>query len=1143
MTSRQNEPYSLIPLQEIKGTILENTVFYHFKSDFIKGNGKIFDEPPHGDVPSMYYDPQAIGFFDSLHDFKSDFMDCQGNIKGNDTDYSYKKFGFSFLLNGGYPDLKNYENLIIQDKYSYLNRIPRPLNQDNLENYFALGNIYHVINYPDKGKMYILPNTRSSTFDNFTAFFGTNKEVSIYNSLAAIYSTYKDTSFGDKIKLIFDFQLNLFNIIRKSRKQNATVDHFCLLYTAETITDPAPKMKFDGILDVFGPNNFYFEKLDSSSSITERTFNASNDNVYGNVDVTFSNIQRKDKKYDDDKITKSTNFFVTTKYKLDNKTIQLDNKTIEEDIKMNSKANTIDTIKNKIRKTIESASTNLARAVFKKNAFPETNDSETRQGFYTSFNNDMNRSQDKKKYQRDYSIYYARKRLGDTLQGRICKLDKLQTLTFNQTTDKSGSISQVNKPATKDAVLVTHDRMLFSYAVTQSIPVILDLKDNMILYVPPQQAITQGGQKQIKNIKPKISKNDYPLYKSIKTGGIKLFDEEQLQEAADSIMNNVDSLIRFLYFFKNKQLNLTKEDNFRNFIKTVNHKLYEKELKYAYLGEYAVNTLIIADNEQNIINEIDTINTKANEYAAAERANRNVYPDTYHCLKINPTILKIVVDDKNEIEVNKYYNTGLNEYYLSVKVQYSTDKNTTNVFFYPGDKHNNDTSAYYRSIKKLLNDNISKYLTNLTPSSSNSEKLIVMQNLYEDISLFTDVPDISIFNRLFSNVLSNVENYIPQSLSDFTDSSTTQYQVAKVALILILISMILYYNRKSVLGFVVGGGGNGDKMNNSPYDKVLNASFDKLYDTTDLVEKNITSLYFMFSLLRQYELSFVNYQEGINVNYTKINESYILSDLIGVTNLIPHNIELYIFLKLLLRDYNENKLNSINYSLFEYYMYFYSGNILYSRFQNLKSYLNVYYTIDIDPKNIPNIVEKIQSQPVCSKSWEYFKNIMKETEAIKEQVISENYNAEQSGKYDIIYDNVEKYSLKLAGFTEMKSEFLSKTLDIISSMLTKGSLQKYVDEVKSITGNVPGDVAGVAPKPYKGLVKPNLFKSSFRQPIAVNGGGKRIRRKTRKNKKQCRKKTHKKIQKCKINIKGAYNRNALYVKNKTRKNKTKKYLK
>ena len=140
---------------------------------------------------------------------------------------------------------------------------------------------------------------------------------------------------------------------------------------------------------------------------------------------------------------------------------------------------------------------------------------------------------------------------------------------------------------------------------------------------------------------------------------------------------------------------------------------------------------------------------------------------------------------------------------------------------------------------------------------------------------------------------------------------------------------------------------------------------------------------------------------------------------------------------------------------------------------------------------------------------------MRETEAIKEQVISENYIAEQNGNYDVIYNNVEKYSLKLSGFSEMKSDFLSKTLDIISSMLSKGSLQKYIDKVKSITGNVPGDVAGVVPKPYKGLEPQPIISPSFKQPIAVGVGGKRNRR-TRKNKKLInkrkihKKKTHKK---------------------------------
>ena len=123
MTSRPKEPYSLIRLDAIKGTINyitdelninTNTVFRNFESKFIKDRedgGNIFENPPEN-VPNMYSNPKAIGFFDSLHDFKSDFMDCQGNIKGSDNFYSYKKFGFSFLLNGGYPNFINDENLI-----------------------------------------------------------------------------------------------------------------------------------------------------------------------------------------------------------------------------------------------------------------------------------------------------------------------------------------------------------------------------------------------------------------------------------------------------------------------------------------------------------------------------------------------------------------------------------------------------------------------------------------------------------------------------------------------------------------------------------------------------------------------------------------------------------------------------------------------------------------------------------------------------------------------------------------------------------------------------------------------------------------------------------------------------------------------
>lgn len=1041
MTSRPKEPYSLIPLTNITGTIdniasgsRTNQVFINFDQQFIAGNANIFQNPP-ANVPSMYNNTEAVGFFDSLHDFKSDFIDCQGNIKGDNTNVSYKKFGFSFLLNGGYPNLLTYPNLIIQDKYSYLNRIPRPLNQDNLENYFSIGNIYDVINNPSKGKVYILPATRSSTF---TTIFRTSqsRELSIYNSLETIYDRYKDPAFGGKIKLIFDFQLNLFDIIKKSRGQPNTPDHFCILYTAETITDPAPKMKFDGISDVFGPQNFYFEILGPDG----RKFNASTDEIYGNINTTFKNISIDTRP----NITKNTNFNVEAAY-----TYISDTATPTfETIKMNSKANTIDTIKNIIRKNIETAVNSTAIILKTKFNIAERN----RLDFYTDFNNDMNTEANKENYKKDYSKYYARKRLGDTLQGRICKKDKLQNLIFNQTTNREGVISTLQIRATTDAVLVTHDRMLFSYAVINKIPVILDLKDNMILYVPP---LTTGGQKKIKNIQPKISKNNYPIYKSIKIGG-NLFSEDEIDNSIDSIMNNIDSLIRFLYLFSKGNFN--KNINFQNFIEYINSEFNKNNYKYAYLGEYANNTLILGSDDfvSKKINELNSINPTRESIRIASQ-----YPVDYSDLRINPNFLIIYLDEYKNILITKQYVTSDN--YYRIHIQFNYDGVNSDIYINP-----TIISNTLRGEHKFI-ENISNLYTKINEKAATSDEDI--QSLYQEFI---------------------ASNFPQQQISvDKTGGSKNVNEM--ILLLLILISR--------------GGSLEENETNTSPYDKILNPNFNILYDTSNLAENNITSLYFIFSLLREYELSFVNYQEGIDCYYTKINESCILSDLIGETNLIPHNIELYVFLKLILRDYNEQKLTSINYALFEYYIYLFSlsrKNVLYSRFQNLKSYLNVFYTINITPENVPDIVKKINSQPISLQSWKYFTNIMSEAITITENIITENYNAEQDGNYDIIYNNVKKYSLKLSGFTEMRSDYLSKTLNIILSMMSKGLLKKYTDMLNSISGKVPSDVAGFVPKSYRGLEPQSIIQPSFQKRIAVGVGGKRNKR-TRKNKKQINK--------------------------------------
>ena len=170
--------------------------------------------------------------------------------------------------------------------------------------------------------------------------------------------------------------------------------------------------------------------------------------------------------------------------------------------------------------------------------------------------------------------------------------------------------------------------------------------------------------------------------------------------------------------------------------------------------------------------------------------------------------------------------------------------------------------------------------------------------------------------------------------------------------------------------------------------------------------------------------------------------------MLGATNLIPNKIEFYIFLKLILQDYSEANAGKINYALFEYYLYILKNQYdMYFRFQEIKSYLlKTDYRINVTPE----IIETIQKDNI--KSLQYFYDKIKEATRISQTIKKENYNASQNGNFDIIYKNVNDYSLKLCGFSEMKSSFITKTVDIISSMASKGLLLNYVNESKNFIG-------------------------------------------------------------------------------------------
>ena len=324
---------------------------------------------------------------------------------------------------------------------------------------------------------------------------------------------------------------------------------------------------------------------------------------------------------------------------------------------------------------------------------------------------------------------------------------------------------------------------------------------------------------------------------------------------------------------------------------------------------------------------------------------------------------------------------------------------------------------------------------------------------------------------------------------------------------------------------------------------ILNSKYELLNKPENLFQNNITVIYFLFELLRSYEISFISRQEDLNSVYDTINPTYILQDMLGASNVLPHNIELYVFLKLLLQDYNEENLKSINYALFEYYLYIFKSNFdIYYEFQTIKNYLDVNYRINITKDNIENINKN------NTKSLQYFFEIGKKTREICKTIISEIFTAKCESNYDVIYQYVEEYSLKLRGFSDMQIEFINKTYEIIDSMASKGLLLQYTnlpvtEETKSFDDTTGTDRSSVEPvhdpievskndTPELQDVKPELqdntpelqddtpkvrprpmpipndiprFDQEFnQQPIAAYGG-KKIKTSIRKNRKKIKK--------------------------------------
>jgi hypothetical protein len=937
----------------------------------------IFNNGVDGIPHNLYRYIEAVGFFDSLHDFGLEVCDSEGDIKGKK--YLLKKFMFTFLLQGGYPELKQHFMLnhddftTFQSYYSYFKNFPRSLNEIGLENYFAIGNIYNTIINKTGTNVQIKIINKTKLLKNDTKSIA--RQTDIYNYLAEFFNEYKDDAFGDKIKLIMDFQSNLNDIMANNNK---TGRNFCLLYTAETITDSAPKSKAKSIDDVFGYQNWYIEKLNPDN---KRKHNGTDDTIKGNITVEYNNISLSNPQDLQD-----SNYSVNLTYYYDDERIKIKTETVTMNNKQTCKGSIINSITNFINNIFKTndkllIGKNYVDSITKKSNINDRN------VFYTAFDSLIVDLMDLEVQQNpfiEYALNYAIKRLGDTLQGKVCQEHILKNMKFlGVILDKKKIvISDQEITPTKGAVLVTHDRMLFAYAIINKIPVILDSIDHMIIYKPDLQELISVQNLQTTGGKPTKNKIGNLLPNTIQKGG-------NLGDIISSIQTNISS---FMHFVMLRKLGNSRQDsdfglkNISKLLENVNIILYNKiedsddnndVLRIEYITKYEYDVLIIGDNDRitAVTGKLDT-----EDKVVGRRDLRNTRTSEY--LNMVSTWIDIYIDDENYLLV---YRDLID---LTLKLEF---------------KYNN---------KK----------TESTGNESREGKIPITTFSNKDIRDFLSKSDDKNYHTMMEYIYT-IDNY-GEMLSDIIGTGVDIISIETV-------QKEPFYEIEHIEG---GGGPNDIPL----YEKILDGNFDILNNTDMLLQNNITVLTFLHQLLCDYEISFINYEEGIDTFYCKIDESIQLSYTIGLYNFMPRDIEFYVFLKFLIRDYNTETITTINFALFEYYLYIYKNdNNIYYRFQTIKSYLlDNFYEVSMTEE----IKAQLTSEPNIA-TYEYFEKMMKEVTDTSYTILQEIYSdiQQKNTDYKVTYKNVDEYNLKLCGFSDLQEEFTTKTIDIIKVMVETNS--------------------------------------------------------------------------------------------------------
>jgi hypothetical protein len=153
----------------------------------------------------------------------------------------------------------------------------------------------------------------------------------------------------------------------------------------------------------------------------------------------------------------------------------------------------------------------------------------------------------------------------------------------------------------------------------------------------------------------------------------------------------------------------------------------------------------------------------------------------------------------------------------------------------------------------------------------------------------------------------------------------------------------------------------------------------------------------------------------------------------------------------MLDDYTADRAKTINYGLFEYYLYSQKdNNYIYTCLQDIKDYIlgvNMYYISPAETDIIPD------------ETRAYFADLCTRTVSLSGQIYSQTYDLTNTGDYEAIYQLASDNYLTMSGFHELSEIFMTKTGEILQALPSE-VLAKYGEQVTEAVEESKGDDVG-----------------------------------------------------------------------------------